>query len=104
MSRLTEKVKNTDDYIRLPTKDKQEFINKLGKLEDLEEELGCPLEVIIKALKDGIYNKRGFHYKVILYEDVLCAYPIDVYDESWELSNYKNNWWLKEDRSKQYDV
>lgn len=39
MSRLTEKVKNTDDYIRLATKDKQEFINKLGRLEDMEEEL-----------------------------------------------------------------
>ena len=37
MSRLTEKVKNTDDYIKLPTKDKQEFIDKLGKLEDLME-------------------------------------------------------------------
>ena len=44
MSRLTEKVKNTDDYIRLATKDKQEFINKLGRLEDMEEELGFSLE------------------------------------------------------------
>ena len=69
------------------------------KYKDLEEQLGCPLEVIIRALKDGIYNKRGFHYEVILYEDVLCAYPIDVYDESWELSNYKKTFWLKEDKS-----
>lgn len=51
MSRLTEKVKNTDDYIKLATKDKQEFINKLGKLEDLEEQLGCPLEVFVEAFK-----------------------------------------------------
>ena len=51
MSRLTEKVKNTDDYIKLATKDKQEFINKLGRLEDLEEQLGCPLEVFVKAFK-----------------------------------------------------
>ena len=43
MNRLTEKVKNTDDYIKLPTKDKQEFIDKLGELEDLEERLSCDL-------------------------------------------------------------
>lgn len=51
MSRLTEKVKTTDDYIKLATKDKQEFINKLGRLEDLEEQLGCPLEVLVEAFK-----------------------------------------------------
>lgn len=28
---------------------------KLGKLEDIEEELGIPLEVLFKALKDGVY-------------------------------------------------
>lgn len=30
--------------------------DKLGKLEDLEEELGCPLEVLIRALIEGIYH------------------------------------------------
>ena len=75
MSRLTEKVKGLNDYIKLATKDKQDFINKLGKLEDilqafniesleeltmllelattseeLNKELGCPLEKIVKAL------------------------------------------------------
>lgn len=31
-----------------------EYLNKLGRLEDLEEELGCPLEVVFKALEEGI--------------------------------------------------
>ena len=44
MTNLTEKVKNTDDYIKLATKDKQEFINKLGRLEAMEKELGFSLE------------------------------------------------------------
>ena len=30
------------------------IFNKLGKLEDLEDELGCPLEVVFKTLKEGI--------------------------------------------------
>lgn len=30
-------------------------VNKLGKLEDIEEELGCPLDVVIKALTRGVY-------------------------------------------------
>lgn len=28
------------------------IFNKLGKLEDIEEEFGCPLDAIFKALKD----------------------------------------------------
>ena len=104
MSRLTEKVKNTEDYIKLATKDKQEFINKLGMLEDLEDELGCPLEVVFKALQNGVY-----------YEDVanqMRYMPVDLsfnlegdfvlyFDgEEYLLArNYKKTWWLKEDKS-----
>lgn len=35
-------------------------IEKLSKLEDLEQELGIPLEVLFKALKDGIIPKQHF--------------------------------------------
>ena len=58
MERLTEKTKNgyrvkDNDYsIRFD-------VLKLGKLEDIEEELGIPLEVLFKALKDGIWTKGG---------------------------------------------
>lgn len=31
-------------------------IDKLSKLEDIEQELGIPLELLFKALKDGIYR------------------------------------------------
>ena len=99
MSRLTEKVKNTEDYIRLATKDKQEFINKLGELEDLEEQLGCPFLVVFEAIKNGIYDKEGFYYTVILDLDFLRAYPLDLFDEKWQLSDYQKTWWLKEDKS-----
>lgn len=35
--------------------------DKLSKLEDIEEELGIPLEVLFKALKDGIWTKGGYY-------------------------------------------
>ena len=41
-------------------------IQKLGKLEDIEQELGIPLEVLFKALKDGIYTteyRNGLSYE-----------------------------------------
>lgn len=34
---------------------KNEAIDKLGRLEDKEDRLGCPLEIVLKALEDGVY-------------------------------------------------
>ena len=47
---------------------KNEEINKLGKLEDLEEELGIDLITLFKAIEQGVYYKSG---NEILYEDLL---------------------------------
>lgn len=114
MNRLTEKVKNTNDYIKLPTKDKQEFINKLGRLEDSSEEIGCPLEIVITP-----YFKRGklevFYrgkmrevIRVVAFEQATRPYMDIFYRDNekeqfkvktiW-LDDYKKTWWLKEDRS-----
>jgi len=114
MNRFTEKVKNTDDYIRLATKDKQAFINKLGILEDLAEEIGCPLEIVITP-----YFKRGklevFYrgkmrevIRVVAFEEATRPY-MDVFYRDNEkemfkvktiwLEDYKKTWWLKEDKS-----
>ena len=80
-------------------------IDKLGKLEDLEEKLGCPLEVL-----SSIYN-NGFYVDILDYVPPYRIYRIDIfkkeitfYDEeancfSVKLCNYKKTWWLKEDRS-----
>lgn len=80
MSRLTEKVKNTNDYIRLATKDKQEFINKLGQLEDLQEELGVNdlihfLKWCIKYRKSFI--NRSFNDLVGFYKKAMCEIEKD---------------------------
>lgn len=113
MSRLTNKWKN--EYTPKPEAfDKNQdiipLLEKLGKLEDLEEELGCPLEVMLKALKYGFYDKYGKWYKDYdfnLKYDWLLSNPNDKYlifdgeDIYFELKlrDYKKTWWLKEDMS-----
>ena len=129
MSRQTEKVKNTDDFIRLATKDKQEFINKLGMLEDLEEELGnnfsgknedCSFKVLFEATKNGFWyqvTQKKFIHLVpddnhsIIY-DWNGGYPILQYMEVTKdfaytiqcvydvyFTDYKKKFWIKEDKS-----
>ena len=53
MERLTEKSKYG---YRAKDGDYKFSTQKLGKLDDIEEELGIPLEVLLKALKEGIYH------------------------------------------------
>ena len=85
------------------------IFNKLGKLEDIEEEFGCPLDIISKALKDrklvfihtvssekpeltlGIYKILGLmfdgeNYVLYIYEDndVTSVYTKD-YEKTWVL-------------------
>ena len=59
MNRLTKKFngeyyRKDADTIMFNSETDYNAIQKLGKLEDIEEELGCPLGVVFKALKDGI--------------------------------------------------
>lgn len=34
---------------------RNEAIDKLGRIEDFEDRLGCPLETVLNALSDGVY-------------------------------------------------
>ena len=85
------------------------IFNKLGKLEDIEEEFGCPLDIIFKALKDrklvfihtvsqekteitlGVYKILGLmfdgeNYILYIYKDndVTYVYTKD-YGKAWVL-------------------
>ena len=79
-----------------------EYETKLGKLEDLEEELGCPLEVVFKSLKDGIFCVDYDNQEIRKFKVPLCfnstskqfywsgnniGYP--------DLKDYQKTWWLK---------
>jgi len=57
MNRLTEKslYEFDDEYGYAPDTSDRKIRNKLGKLEDIEEELGIELVVLFKALYEGVY-------------------------------------------------
>ena len=76
-------------------------IDKLDKLEDIEEELGCPLEVLVKILlypkirtRFGIREIDKIDYYV---EDdnrgLMIYFKNGTFDK---VSNYKKTWWLSE--------
>lgn len=77
--------------------------NKLGKLEDLEEEIGCPLEVVFKALANGVYYEDVANCMKYMAVDLHLnsdgEYVLFFDDEEYLLTkNYKKTWWLKETR------
>lgn len=123
MSRLTKKFNDNSGYeveeygakyneVKLDAY--LDAVNKLGKLEDLEEEIGCPLEVVITP-----YFKRGklevFYrgkmrevIRVVAFEEATRPY-MDVFYRDNEkeqfkvrtiwLDDYKKTWFLKKDKS-----
>ncbi len=75
----------------------------VGELEDLEEQIGCSLDVREKAFKDGFYDIDGNHYiceHYVPYLKSMHTRGIMTYTEKhFKLKDYKKTWWLKEDRS-----
>ena len=99
MSRLTEKNKFDTHYsISISKNLLQNAYDKLGKLEDLEEQLGCPLEVFVKLhTATNVYDKYGNQYKIEEVQgDVVMVDSDFVY---FSLKYYKTLFWLKEDKS-----
>lgn len=117
MGRLTEKMNNEHYQYKCSINCFEygdgdlEIFDKLGKLEDIEEELGIPLEVLFKALKDGAYTKiDGQIWKCnninIYYSDYFkkylleayCIENIETFKHSYEhqlnIEDYGKNWSL----------
>lgn len=112
MKRLTFKV-NDSYYVNEPKHlydDVQELVQKLGKFEDLEEQLGCPIEVVLEALENGVYVEdydgellpilRDWHNCTkntgafgFLDKRVFNKYAF------YKWKDYKKTWWTKEDKS-----
>lgn len=100
-----------DEHIKF-VKDKLEYADKMKAI---EQDLGCSLEVVFKALKDGqVITKHivgSENPKVILLPHKIAEILFDVKNYSlWAYENgcddgfylntkdYKKTWWLKEDR------
>ena len=79
----------------------KEIYTKLGKFEDLQDELGCPLDVVFKALKEGSIEDEDGGIQIVGItiggdgELYLHAINGDLY----LLKDYQKKWWLKGDRS-----
>lgn len=72
VERLTKQIADKYYYKSMPNQDNlyiNKVVTKLGKLEDIEEELGIPLEVLFKALKEGVWTKASS------YSCFLCSEP-----------------------------
>lgn len=84
-------------------------VNKLGKLEDLEEELGIDLLTLFKALKDGIYYKNPFTKKIKFAENlVLCKSTTNEFYFSGfggclGLKDFNKTWWLEKPKEQEND-
>lgn len=107
MNRLTKKFngeyyRKDADTIMFNSEIDYNAIQKLGKLEDIEEELGCPFVVVFKALKDGIIDiENNEHRHIHLRDNGINDYPkgwiFHTYHFSYvfKLSDYQKTWWLK---------
>ena len=91
-----------------------QVVHELLGYKQLEEELGCPLEVVVKALLNGVYESyidygdnnsikirhrevRGIGRDGLNVINPLCGYP--ECDDWFEYKDYKKTWFLKKDKS-----
>ena len=108
MNRLTKDLKTPHDDttysdVVVNAIDRENIVlTKLKHYEDLEEEIGCPLNVLFKAMKDQDIYHHFFDIVEVegLYVDAggiwnfYCSEPLC----SVRLENYGKTWWLKGDR------
>ena len=102
MSRLTKLTAKGYDVVYDGVKNKQELLDdcmsKLGKLEDIEEELGIDLVTLFKALKDGYYTNKTWGKEIekrngsleyldgIVLDSGLDMVDLDDYGKTWALT------------------
>lgn len=86
-------------------RDNQLLKEENAKYKQLEEQLGCPLEVRERALTNGIYIKNidgdMVNFKVMLvYKNKELGYYFRIVNDGVVLlKDYKKTWFLKEDKS-----
>ena len=102
MNRLTRKIKgyySVDLRTCLPMEYEQiensnACVDKLGKLEDIEEELGIGLITLFKALKKGVYVKFDSYFGNIGELDIKI-----VKDNATGICYRNKKWYLQEEET-----
>ena len=113
MNRLTKYEPSKDSMFPYKIKSNEilelDVIHKLGRIEDLEEELGCPLDVVFKALTEGVHIQaefldltiKDFVLRPRLYfsNDFKCYCLETGYGANMiKLKDYQKTWWLQGDK------
>ena len=90
----------------------KEIYTKLGKLEDLEDDLGCPLDVVFKALKENYIifkhvvglNNPSINLETHKVLGLICIggkFGLELCDGVFgdefyvDTKDYGKTWWLK---------
>lgn len=113
MERLTKKNDGSGSYTQFGDKyipnhniRHKQCVEKLGKLEDIEEELGIPLEALFKALKEGVWvkgNKWICNYKVLDFGLSIQEWAIYNDDFFRSTKDYGKTWWLEKPKEEKDD-
>ena len=111
MERLTETRKDPRDtsfterwetHYTVKKEKKFKAFDKLGKLKNLEERIGCPLEVRCKLVDGGyVYDAKGIGLRVeMIFENYFIGWHALTDTSIWYYyKDYKKTWWLKPDKS-----
>lgn len=110
MNRFTEDKYNCDSYslkeLNMPAGTQYLAIQKLGKLEDIEDELGIELITLFKAFSNGVwcsYFEFGKRKLIFIKDDYVSCLDLKekklVFDQekvgvTEKLSNYGKTWAL----------
>jgi len=73
-------------------------------IDELEEQVECPLDIVFKALTNGDYYGENADWMswsaVDLHQNLEGDYVLYTFDEQCLFTkDYKKTWWLKEDRN-----
>ena len=93
MERLTRKTMFGDYGLEESTEqNKNKAINRLGEIEDLEEELGCSVLVIFMALEHGIsYTDKNGRRGYYLGEELVVDFENKCFSVIQECSSYDSS-------------
>ena len=95
---------NKDDDFCKDVYEMVEALETIKEVVDLQEELGCPLDVYVKLVTKQvttIYDELGEMCMVRNVDSANCIYVSKKFkgDFYLKVKHYKKTWWLKEDKS-----